>query len=73
MGTNPIPFPCGGQGEKPCPPEEAIAGLAPQHVANVHAYGQQCFDAGRAHERNLPTADDLDTVAEEQQAAQDTA
>ena len=74
MGGNPvIPFPCGGPGQPACPPVECIAGINPQHVANIHAYGQECFDAGRAHERSLPTAADLDAVATEQQAAQDTA
>ncbi len=41
-------FHCGGVGERPCPPVTAIATPT---VEDLHAYGQDCFEAGK-HSRD---------------------
>jgi hypothetical protein len=40
----PNPFPCGGAGQRPCPPTPATAGqFTPEEV---NAYGEQCYQKG---------------------------
>ena len=39
-------FPCGGVGQKPCPPQPAVnAGYT---LEEVHAYGDACYAKGEA-------------------------
>ena len=45
----PNPWPCGGQGQRPCPPQPAVA--TSYTLAEVHAYGQACYQKGRTDER----------------------
>jgi hypothetical protein len=54
MGTNPAAptWPCGGVGQKPCPPENGVTspeGAKLWTEEQVHQYGENCFQAGHAH------------------------
>jgi hypothetical protein len=52
--SSPNPFPCGGVGQRPCPPTNAAAiqNLPTAHASAVLAllneYGQQCYEKGLA-------------------------
>ena len=60
MGTpGPPMFECGKPGKPPCPPEPCravLAKLTSIQLAIVAAHFQDCFDAGRAHEKELYAA-----------------
>jgi hypothetical protein len=49
----PNPFPCGGIGQKPCPPEPAVILLGEKFAytkTEMHAYGDACYLKGRQDE-----------------------
>ena len=84
--NRPIPFP--PNDPIPCkviadPPFEVTANLNSQQIANITAWVQEqvnlaladacCAATPQPTREGLPTDADLDTVAEEEQAAKDTA
>lgn len=59
----PNPFPCGGRGQRPCPPTPAAVTNDPLQytLADMHAYGEECFQKGMRDriEPSVPQKDDL--------------
>ena len=45
MASAPVPYPCGGNGQRPCPPKSAVT---PETEAAVHAYGDAVWNAAIA-------------------------
>ena len=51
--SSPNPFPCGGVGQRPCPPTNAAAiqDIPTAHrdavLALLHEYGQACYEKGQ--------------------------
>jgi hypothetical protein len=47
--SSPNPFPCGGAGQRPCPPTNALSTATPKGfytVEDMHAYGEECYKKG---------------------------
>jgi hypothetical protein len=57
--NGPQPFPCGGEGQMPCPPQPASAqamstagGSYLYTYDEMWTYGKACYDKGRADQAN---------------------
>ena len=46
--SSPDPFPCGGKGQRPCPPTPAAVATEPVQytLADMQLYGEQCYQKG---------------------------
>ncbi len=51
----PNPFPCGGVGQRPCPPTSAVAvnGEELYTAKQIHQYGADCYQKGLKDQREL--------------------
>ena len=60
--SSPDPFPCGGRGQKPCPPQPAAVTTEPVQytLTDMHEYGQLCYTKGRVDELMVPHPGDID-------------
>jgi len=44
--SSPNPFPCGGAGQRPCPPTNALSTSTPKGfyaTEDMNAYGEECY------------------------------